>query len=160
MVVLPVAAGRTRQTRDFYQRGPLSAVNSLFRHSVYADVTDVVKVSVQAVDTMVSGAVDLVKIDVEGAELKVLEGMTRLLRVPSLRLVVEWHPLLQEAAGFDPGALPHALLDLGYSLLGASHSHMRPITSHDIGGLVERLRRHGQPIDILAERQRSEHPSA
>lgn len=156
VVIMPVAAGRARETRDFYQRGPLSAVNSLFRESVYAHVTDVFEVSVQTVDSMVHGAVDLVKIDVEGAELEVLEGMTRLLRVPSLRLVVEWHPLLQETAGVAPGALPYTLLDLGYSLLGATHSSITPITSHDIGGLVERLRRRGRPIDILAERPPSE----
>lgn len=150
--IVPSAAGGTGGTRAFFVRGACSAVNSFFEESVYASVSEVREVRVVPVDDIVSGSADLIKIDVEGAELDVLDGMTRLLQVPHVRLVVEWHPLLQEKAGHAPGALPRALLDRGFSLTGAFHSHVVPVATSDVDGLVERLRRSGRPIDILAQR--------
>src|SRR5690349_21031513 len=100
IAIVPVAAGRGIGTRPFFLRGDVSAVNSFYPESIYAAVTGVVDVPVQALDDLVEGDADIVKIDVEGAELDVLAGMTRLLRYPGLRLVVEWHPLLQEKAGY------------------------------------------------------------
>ena len=43
-----------------------------------------------------------------GFSLDVIGGMTRLLRAPEIRLIVEWHPVLQEAAGYTADALPRA----------------------------------------------------
>jgi len=93
-----------------------------------------------------------VKIDVEGAELDVLGGMMRLLRSPHIRLVVEWHPLLQEKAGYAAGALPLALLDLGFELRGASHSSVKPVTRNNVQRFVDQLKRSGRPVDLLATR--------
>ncbi len=152
VTVAPVAAGRTSETRQFFLRGAISAVNSFYEESVYAQVTDVVKVQSEPLDVLVEGNVDLVKIDVEGAELDVLGGMTRLLRSPHIRLVVEWHPLLQEKAGYAADALPRALLDLGFELQGASHSSVKPVTRQNVPTLVEQLRRTGRPVDLLATR--------
>jgi FkbM family methyltransferase len=150
--ILPVAAGRGAGTRPFFLRGEISAVNSFYRDSIYAAVSGVVDVPVQALDEMIDGDADLVKIDVEGAELDVLAGMTRLLRHPGLRLVVEWHPLLQEKAGYTADELPRALRDLGFALTGASHTHTTPLLDRDVPRLVDQLRRSGRPIDILATR--------
>jgi FkbM family methyltransferase len=152
ITILPVAAGRISETRQFFLRGDVSAVNSFYPDSVYAAVTGVVDVPVQSVDDMLDGNADLVKIDVEGAELDVLGGMTRLLRHPGVRLVVEWHPLLQEKAGYAADELPRALRDLGFTLTGASHLHTTPLLERDVPGLVDQLRRTGRPIDILAVR--------
>ena len=152
ITVLPVAAGRQAETRQFFLRGDVSAVNSFYHESVYAAVTGVVDVPVQALDDLVEGEADLVKIDVEGAELDVLGGMTRLLRSPRLRLVVEWHPLLQEKAGYAADALPRALLGEGFTLTGASHTKTAPLLDRDIPRSVDQLRRSGRPVDILAVR--------
>src|SRR4029453_8542930 len=111
VVVLPVAAGRAHEGRDLFLRGEKRAVNSLFRDSVYAAVTGVEPVRVAPLDDLVDADPDLVKIDVEGAELDVLAGMTRLLGRPAIRLIVEGHPGLQAAAGYPPDALPRFLLD-------------------------------------------------
>ncbi|MEQ1912642.1 MAG: FkbM family methyltransferase [Vicinamibacterales bacterium] len=152
VTIAPVAAGRTSETRQFFLRGDISAVNSFYEESVYAEVTDVVTVQSEPLDMLVEGNVDLVKIDVEGAELDVLGGMTRLLRSPRIRLVVEWHPLLQEKAGYAANALPLALVDMGFELQAASHSSVRPVARHNIQGLVEQLKRSGRPVDLLATR--------
>jgi FkbM family methyltransferase len=152
ITVLPVAAGRQAETRRFFLRGEVSAVNSFYQDSVYASVTDVVDVPVQTLDDLVDGEADLVKIDVEGAELDVLGGMTRLLRSPRLRLVVEWHPLLQEKAGYAADELPRALLGAGFALTAAAHTTTTALTEQDISRSVDQLRRSGRPVDILAVR--------
>ncbi len=152
--VAALAAGRTRETREFFLRGDVSAVNSFYAESIYAEVTGVVRVPVEPLDDLVPGDADVVKIDVEGAELDVLAGMPRLLRSPRIGLVVEWHPLLQEKAGVDPEALPRTLLAEGFALLGASHTRLVPVTTATIPALVASLRQAGRPIDLLATRLR------
>jgi FkbM family methyltransferase len=59
--------------------------------------------------------IDLVKIDVEGAEDLVLEGMRRGLAAHRYRaLILELHPGLLRARGVDPDACVRTLLDHGY----------------------------------------------
>ena len=147
-----VAAGRGREVRDLFLRGETSGVNSLFEESVYATVTAVAKVTVAPLDEVVDGPADVVKIDVEGAELDVLGGMTRMLRHPAVQLIVEWHPRLQEAAGYTPDALPRFLLDRGFTLHAASHTRVSRLHAVDIDSLSARLRRRGRPVELVAVR--------
>ena len=152
VVVQPVAAGRAHEVRDLFLRGEISAVNSLFPESVYAEVTGVEQVRVAPLDDLVEVDPDLVKIDVEGAELDVLAGMTRLLGRSSIRLIVEWHPRLQQAAGFARDALPRFLLDRGFTLQAASHAHVAPLDSGGIDRVAARLARSGRPVELVARR--------
>jgi FkbM family methyltransferase len=150
-----VAAGRTHERRDFFLRGAVSAVNSLFPESVYAEVSEVARITVAPLDDLVDpvdGAPRLVKIDVEGAELEVIAGMPRLLRAPEIRLIVEWHPLLQEAAGYAAEALPRALWAAGFELHAASHTRVTRLTPGDLPTLIARLRRSRRPVELLAGR--------
>jgi FkbM family methyltransferase len=153
VVVRPVAAGRAHEVRDFFLRGETSAVNSLFPESVYAAVTSVAQVPVAPLDDLVDVDPALVKIDVEGAELDVLAGMTRLLRHPPIRLIVEWHPGLQEAAGYAPDALPRLLLDRGLTVHAAWHTHVTTLDAGDIEEVTARLRRAGRPVELIAGRE-------
>ena len=153
VTVCPVAAGRSHEQRDLFVRGTVSAVNSLFPDSFYAAVSEVARVVVVPLDDLVDGMPRLVKIDVEGAELDVIAGMTRLLRAPDIRLVVEWHPVLQEAAGYPAEALPRALWAHGFALHAVSHTHMWPLAAEDLPALIARLRRGRRPIELLARRR-------
>ncbi|HUR34924.1 MAG TPA: FkbM family methyltransferase [Vicinamibacterales bacterium] len=150
--VCEVAAGRRRETRQFFLRGDVSAVNSLFPESVYAAVTAVNQVDVRPLDDLVEGPADFVKIDVEGAELDVLAGMPRLLAYPRVHLAVEWHPLLQRAAGYAPDALPRMLLDGGFRVDAVDHLSCRPLTPPALAPLAERLLRTRRPVELLARR--------
>jgi FkbM family methyltransferase len=152
VTIVAGAAGRRRESREFYVRGDVSAVNSLFPDSIYASVTQVVRVDVQPLDDLVLGPADLVKIDVEGAELDVLAGMTTLLQVPSIRLLVEWHPVLQQAAGYAPDALPRALIDAGFALETVDHLRRRPFGVQHIAGEAERLIAARRPVELFAWR--------
>jgi FkbM family methyltransferase len=146
------AAGRRRERRDFYLRGELSAVNSLFPESCYASVTQVATVDVAPLDDLVDGHADVVKIDVEGAELDVLGGMPRLLAQPGLNLIVEWHPRLQRDAGYEPGALPRTLLDAGFRVDAVGHLRSRSLQPRDIDSLGARLFRAKRPVELFARK--------
>jgi FkbM family methyltransferase len=152
VVVHMVAAGRAHEVRDLFLRGEVSAVNSLFPESVYATVTGVEQVRVAPLDHLVDGDPDLVKIDVEGAELDVLAGMARLLRRSAIRLIVEWHPRLQQAAGYSADALPRVLLGHGFALHAAWHTHMLRLNPGDIDAVASRLGRAGRPVELVANR--------
>jgi FkbM family methyltransferase len=147
-----LAAGRSHGTRDFFVRGEISAVNSFFPESVYGRVSDVTRVTVAPLDDLVDGHASLVKIDVEGGELEVLAGMPRLLRAPGVQLIVEWHPLLQQAAGYAADALPRLLLEHRFALQAASHTRIDPLAAGDLPRYVERLRRTGRPAELVARR--------
>jgi FkbM family methyltransferase len=152
VVVQPVAAGRAHEVRDFFLRGEVSAVNSFFPESMYAEVTGVEQVRVAPLDDLVEADPDLVKIDVEGAELDVLAGMTRLLGRSSIQLIVEWHPRLQKAAGYAPDALPRFLLDRGFRLQAASHARVAPLDAGSIDRVAARLARAGRPVELVSRR--------
>jgi FkbM family methyltransferase len=152
VVIAPVAAGRAGGTRDLFVRGETSAVNSLFPNSCYARVTGTVRVPVVPLDELVGEAADLVKVDVEGAELDVLEGMPRILRAPGLTLIIEWHPELQEMAGYNADALPRWLLGRDWHLQAASHLAVRPVTAAGLPALTARLLRLRRPVELLARR--------
>ena len=150
--VEPVAAGRTAGIRELFVRGDKSAVNSLFPRSCYAFVTDVVRVPVVPLDDLVPGRADLVKIDVEGAELDVLEGMPRLLETAAPVLIVEWHPMLQRLAGYAPDALPRWLLRRGWRVQAASHAAVRPLTEADVAKATARWLELERPVELVASR--------
>ena len=150
--IAPVAAGSIAGTQDFFVRGERSAVNSLYPTSRYASVTGVLRVQVVRLDDLVDGAADVVKIDVEGAELEILEGMPLILSRPGVTLIVEWDPLLQQMAGYSPDALPRWFLERGWNVKAVSHLTVRPLAAADVPALTERLMRANRPVELLARR--------
>jgi FkbM family methyltransferase len=152
IVVEPVAAGSSGGTRDFFVRGGVSAVNSLYPESRYARVTEVLRVQVVRLDDLVEGPAAVVKIDVEGAELDVLEGAPRLLGTPGVVLIVEWDPVLQEMAGYGGDALPRWLLQRGWRLQAASHWAVRRLEEAGVAALTARLARRRGLVELVARR--------
>lgn len=150
--VLPYAAGARRNLQQFFIRGEISAVNSLFADNFYAAVTKTLDVLTVPLDDLLAEPPDLVKIDVEGAELDVLYGMARLMKSPNLRLIVEWHPALQMAAGCEATALPCRLLAMGYRLTAVGHTHSRQVDAADLPGLAKALLARQSPIELVAVR--------
>jgi FkbM family methyltransferase len=151
IVVKPLAVGRVTEQRELFVRGEKSAVNSLFPESCYSHVTDILPVRVEPLDEIVAMA-DVVKIDVEGAELDVLEGMPRILATAQTVLIVEWHPLLQQLAGYAPDGLPRWLLERGWQLQAASHLAIRALPATDVPALTARLLRLRRPVELVARR--------
>jgi FkbM family methyltransferase len=152
VTVLPFAAGAEPADREFFLRGSVSAVNSFAPTSFYAPVTSSIRVRVAPLDDLIPVMPDVVKIDVEGAELDVLAGMERILTSRGIRLIVEWHPVLQRAAGHPPDALPRLLAERGFTLRAIRHLRLVTVDAHGITSLLPRLLRSRRPIDLLAVR--------
>lgn len=152
VIVLPYAAGSRREVKPFFLRGEVSAVNSLFHDNFYAAVTGTTEVLIAPLDDLIPETPDLVKIDVEGAELDVLQGMARMLASPSLRLIVEWHPTLQQGAGHAPDALPRFLWDQGFALQMVTHTSQGPLHAADLSTLTAQLLAKRAPVELLALR--------
>jgi hypothetical protein len=128
----------------------VSAVNSLYPESRYARVTEVLRVPVVRLDDLVEGAAAVVKIDVEGAEIDVLEGMPRLLGAAGTVLVAEWDPTLQRMAGYGGDALPRWLLERGWRLQAASHLAVRRIEADGLPALAASLERRRGMVELVA----------
>jgi hypothetical protein len=128
----------------------VSAVNSLYPESRYARVTGVLRVPVVRLDELVEGPAAVVKIDVEGAELDVLEGASRLLASPGVVLIVEWDPTLQRMAGYGGDALPRWLLERGWRLQAASHWAVRRMGAAELPALAASLERRRGMVELVA----------
>jgi FkbM family methyltransferase len=74
-----------------------------------------------------TGPVDLIKIDIQGAEPAALRGMTRLLeKHPRARIVLEFWPIGLKLFGEEPERFLRTLTDLGYDLWNLDEQYARP----------------------------------
>lgn len=125
VTVLPVAAGATRQERVL-RLSDSSDSHSFYAHPL-AETRATATVMETPLDDLIEAPVDLVKIDVEGAELEVLAGMSRLLAArPRPRLLVEWNPSCLRTAGERAEHLPSFLAERGFELSVLDEKAGRP----------------------------------
>jgi FkbM family methyltransferase len=94
-------------------------------HSLYSEAArgkqESVEITTTSIDEFLESegwpGIDLMKIDVEGAELGVLEGMGSLVeRFPALKLIVEYCPFLIQSTGANPSDLLTKLTSLGFRI--------------------------------------------
>lgn len=80
--------------------------------------TGSVLVSARPLDNVLAGvSPHLIKVDVEGSELEVLHGMTRLLSwSQGLILIVEWSPSCQIGRGLPPNRLIETIQSFGFKI--------------------------------------------
>jgi FkbM family methyltransferase len=113
VVIHPCAAGRGRGNRAFHLTGS-SDSHGFYPHPC-TETVRTIEVAETPLDEIIQGPVHAVKIDVEGAEIEVLQGMSRILREnPQLALWVEWNFPCMRNAGYEPADLPSCLQDLGF----------------------------------------------
>jgi FkbM family methyltransferase len=115
VTILPFAAGKQSRVRNFHLMDQ-SDIHGFYKHPSLGNVKEIVQVRESPLDELVKGPVDVVKVDVEGAELEVLEGMRGILRSnPKVALVVEWNPKCLMAVGYAADALPAYLRANGFT---------------------------------------------
>lgn len=87
------------------------------------------------------GVIDVVKVDVEGYELDVFNGMDRLLRMQRIRSVFfEFCPFAQRCAGRNPLDLVNYLWKVGYRVMGVEGGLKdRLLESCDVGELLRHM---------------------
>jgi FkbM family methyltransferase len=111
-----LAAGRERAQRSFNVTGS-SDSHKFYAHPLTGTL-NTIEVTQAPLDEIVDGRVDLVKVDVEGAETEVLAGMKRILRDnPKISLCTELFPAGMRSAGYAPLELPNCLRQLGFDKL-------------------------------------------
>ncbi|MDR7568571.1 MAG: FkbM family methyltransferase, partial [Armatimonadota bacterium] len=120
VVALPVAAGRSSGKRKIYVY-PQANWNSFF--SGNRKPIDELDVDVCTLDNLLTNVprVDLIRMDVEGAELDVLYGSQKILGNLSPKIVIEVHPTLLGVDGYRE--LLNLLSQLGYDVLFAWGRH-------------------------------------
>jgi hypothetical protein len=120
--VLAGAAGASGSTAPLHRSGTHRGRHSLYAGNVLNPVrSDEVRVltldDVAATVLPSDGAIHLLKVDVEGAEMAVLEGAGRILRTRVEAVWLEFWPDGLEVAGEDPAACVQRLADLGFAIL-------------------------------------------
>ncbi len=108
----PIAA--SSQAGDVELTHPQSAGTNHGMASIYKSLTGegtTYKVPTARLDKTIEGTPDLIKIDVEGAELSVIEGMEKILRSSNPpKIIIEHNPTSCAAAGYRPGDIFAKLL--------------------------------------------------
>ena len=100
-------------------------------------------------------SVDLVKIDVEGAEVTVLDGMTHLMEeCAGLRLIIEFNPALLQDGGVTPLEFLERLISLGWGVqIIEGANGLLPLVEGDGPALVSRLLTAESSVNLFCSRQ-------
>lgn len=102
--------------RHFTGNSSFAPFDPAFLHHLGDEASEQVRVPAAALDDELAdlGRVDVVKIDVEGAELRVMQGLRRTLAANSgIRVLCEWSPDSVGAVGDDAADLVALFDDLG-----------------------------------------------
>ena len=100
----------------------------------------------------VSGGIDVLKLDTEGAEDLILDGMQVVLRnSPNMVLFTEFYPNAMRAFGRSPENHVRRLMDHGFRIraLDEGRGTELPVAVSDVPDLVEELSRDGAPHDVI-----------
>ena len=99
--------------------------------------------------------IDLVKIDVEGAEINVLDGMVQLVeKSDGLRIIIELNPSLLKSAGVDPVQLIERPTSLGSNVSVINEKEgLLPLSVKDAPGLISGLLAEDSSVNLLWTKQ-------
>jgi len=151
------AVSRDTGTIDFHLSKLDNGSHSINREAARG-VADTVQVATTTLDEFLEStevtSVDVLKVDVEGAELSVLEGVAKLLELcPHVNLLIEYCPYLIQVSGNPPSDLLERLSGLGFQVhiidddLGAL-----PLDSVDFDSLTTRLLRRESYVNLWCRR--------
>jgi FkbM family methyltransferase len=130
------AVGARRERRTFYIRSVLGHSSFMPRTLSEAAIEEI-EIDVLPLDDMVQEGerVDVVKIDVEGAELAVLAGMKRIIAEnPHIVIVAEYGPSHLDATAVSPEAWFASFHDHGFEgfLIEETTVRCRPVHFHEL----------------------------
>lgn len=114
-----------------------------------------VPVRLLTIDTLIAELhlprVDVIKVDTQGAEARVLRGMTRTLAIPGITVILEFWPWGIQRAGDDPASVIDMILAAGFAIHEIDGHRHRIIPVDDPRRLLS-LNLERQHSDLLLER--------
>jgi len=119
----------------FFQHSDILSGNACRDTFGNAERLDVEAISLDAYFSEGPARVDLVKMDIEGAEYAALQGMVGILKKnPSLRIVVEFWPSGLKNFGVEPRDLVALLLREGFSIwdINEHKKKILPVTADEL----------------------------
>ncbi len=141
--IIPCAVSDRAGEVELYFKTPGQTAASTFRTRLVGRRSARAPVKTVSLDEFFAGEGDpvhLVKMDIEGAEKKALEGMRRTVRNnPGMKLIIEFHPSLQKDAGVQPEELFGLLNELGFTRYTVIREPLRPVRLPQDTDLVVRL---------------------
>lgn len=115
------------------------AINRIYNANI-GDANKSVEVDTVRIDDYFKnydGKIDFIKIDVEGSESSVIEGMTLLLnKMKNLKIMTEFYPFLIKKFGMEPEQYIKLLLDAGFRLYDILDDKSDKIKQTDLSGLL------------------------
>jgi len=156
--IVAAAVGSTDGTVEFWHNDEHSAdhrvVTPAFKSSTL-DQSNVSTVPVTSVDSFVASHsvqdICFIKIDVQGYELAVCEGMRRTLeKFPRACVAFEYAPDGMRELGFDPAALLRFFRSAGYRLYILTRSGLQPALGDDA---IDRAAQRSGYVDLLCSQQ-------
>jgi FkbM family methyltransferase len=128
------------------------------RHSTYqhdiplAGTVDIETVSLDDIlKEQGNPKVDLIKIDVEGAELDVWRGMSKLLAGNDApKIIIEYHPMLLQGAGVDPVQFAGQIFSEGFNVqIVDENVGLKALTESEIQELADHLLEHQISVNLF-----------
>jgi len=97
--------------------------------------------------------IDLVKMDIEGAEMRALEGIEKIIKqTKDLAIITEFYPKLLELSGFLPKRFLEKLTEYGFKLY-LIDEEMKKLKFDDVDGIIRSLlQRKEEKINLLCKR--------
>lgn len=129
--------------------------NSILGSTATDGFVDVEAVTLDDYLRTVDGRVRLIKIDTEGAEGFILEGMRETFdRNPQMKVVMEYHPSLMRQAGFDPATIVSGFYRRGYEVLAIEPGTGKtiPIKENRLADLTAELEKGQAFVNLLVTR--------
>lgn len=151
--IVPEAVNDAPGTVELHVNAAISAHSSLYSHaSAYLDEQKSaeripIKIASTSLDTWAAQkgwpTVDLVKMDVEGAERLALEGMVELCRrTPGLKLIIEFNIRTLHAAGTTPEQFIAALRACGFETISIVEAELQSLDMKEgLSNLVNGMQR-------------------
>jgi FkbM family methyltransferase len=129
--------------------------NSIISSSLTKGFVDVEALPLDEYLKDLPGKIDLIKIDTEGAEGFILNGMTQTFRKnPKMAVIMEYFPTLIRKAGFDPAAILHDFYRQGYTvrIIALGTGRTNKMEESDMAEMTSTLEKNGEYTNILVDR--------
>ena len=153
IVATQMAVSDQKANATMYLTSLDSGRHSLFQHGLPKQGTT--QIETTTLDYFLESQgwpqVDLMKVDVEGAEVAVLDGMTQLLaKSPQLKLIIEFNPTLLQSAGVAPTSFLEKVRSLGFQMCTIDDSiGLSPVDEMDSSALADRLLAADNSVNLL-----------